>query len=84
MEEFRVTRISEVDIRTGHCVIAVEGIAEQLIGRITDPALGFPANLYTSALNDHAGFITQAKAVRKNGEIKRLYISNAHALSGRR
>ena len=76
MEEFRVTRISEVDIRTGHCVIDVEGIAEQLIGKITDPALEIPENMYTSSLNNHTGFVVQAKAIRKNGEIRRLYISN--------
>ena len=77
MAEFKVTHISEVDIRTGHCVIDVEGINSQLIGKITDPVLETPGNVYTNALNNHTGFLASAKAVRKNGDIKRLYISNS-------
>ena len=77
MAEFKVTQISEVDIRTGHCVIDVEGIESRLTGKITDPVLEIPGNVYTNALNNHTGFMAQAKAVRKNGEIKRLYISNS-------
>ena len=80
MKEYRVTKISEIDIRTGHCVIDVEGIAERLTGKIVDPALGQPGNIYTSALNRHAGFVVDAKAVRQNGVIKRLYISNSKEL----
>ncbi len=77
MAEFKVNRISEIDIRTGHCVVDVEGIGVQLKGKITDPVLETPNNVYTSALNSHAGFKIRAKAVRKDGEIKRLYISDS-------
>ena len=80
METFKVTKISEIDIRSGHCVVDVEGIARQLTGKITDPGLEIPNNMYTKSLNDHTEFMVQAKVVRKNGEIKRLYISNADAL----
>ena len=77
MAEFKINKISEVDIRTGHCIVDIEGIGEQLPGKITDPVLGTPNNVYTRALNRHEGFTVQAKGVRKNGEIKRLYISNS-------
>ncbi len=84
METFRVTRISEVDIRSGHCVIDVEGIEGHLIGKIMDPVLKIPNNMYTSALNNHSEFTVKAKAVRKNGEIKRLYISDTDDFPGGR
>ena len=77
MAEFRVTKISEIDIRTGHCVIDIEGITERSTGKIVDPVLENPGNIYTSSLNEHTGFVVKAKAVRKNGVIKRLYISDS-------
>lgn len=82
METFRGTKISEVDIRSGHCVIDVEGIEGHLIGKIMDPGLKIANNMYTSALNNHAEFTVKAKAVRQNGKIKRLYISDADDLPG--
>lgn len=50
MKEYKVNKISEIDIRTGHCVIDVEGIAEHLTGKIVDPAFEQPDNIYTSSL----------------------------------
>ena len=84
METFRVTKISEIDIRSGHCVIDVEGSEGHLIGKIMDPGLKIANNIYTSALNNHSAFTVKAKVVRKNGEIKRLYISDADGLPGGR
>lgn len=80
MAEYRVTKISEIDLRTGHCVIDVEGVAERLTGKIADPVLEIPGNIYTSALSNHTGFVVDAKAVRKSGVIKSLYISNSREL----
>ena len=77
MKEFRVNQISEVNIRTGHCILDVEGLPAPIPGKITDPAISLPNNAYTRALNTQSGVTVQAKAVRQNGNIRRLYISNA-------
>lgn len=77
MQTYQVTRVRAVNVDTGHCIIDVEGVGERITGKITDPALDVPNNVYTTALNSQGPCVVQAKAVRKEGEIKRLYISNA-------
>jgi hypothetical protein len=76
MAQFRVNQISEIDLRTGHCFLNVEGIGD-VPGKITDPSLGVPDNAYTRALNAHKPVIVQAKAVRRGATIQRLFISNS-------
>lgn len=77
MNLFKVNRISEINLRTGHCVVDLEGVEGPVSGRITDPVLEIPDNVYTRSLNEHTGCTVEAKAVRKGGTLHRLYISNA-------
>jgi hypothetical protein len=76
MADYRVQRIREINLNTGHCIMDVEGVGE-VRGKITDPALENPSNVYTSALDEHSPVIVRAKAVRKNGEVYRLFVSDA-------
>jgi hypothetical protein len=67
-----------VDTGTGSCRVQLtEGPHAVIRGRITDPALRTPHNRYTSALDDKRTIILTAKPIRKDGEITRLYISDA-------
>lgn len=75
MAEFTINRISEINLRTGHCVLETDDGAI-VPGKITDPVLSVADNTYTRALNEHASFKVQAKAVRQGDTIRRLYISN--------
>jgi len=77
MAQFTATRISEINISTGHCILQVEGFPAPVAGRITDPALKSPENVYTSALHHHTGLTIDAKPVRQREQVKRLYISHA-------
>ena len=73
---YKLNRIRELNLNTGHCVVDVEGVGE-LTGRITDPVLETPNNIYTRRMNDQGVIAVEAKAVKKNGEIQKLYISDA-------
>jgi hypothetical protein len=77
MARFAVSRINEINLSTGHCVLDVVGVDGPVTGKITDPALQTPNNVYTRALNEHTGCNVDAKPVRKDGSIHRLYVSNA-------
>lgn len=74
--DYRVNRIKEINLATGHCIVDVAGIGE-VIGTITDPVLQTPDNIYTRSLNHHTGCSVKAKAVRKAGSISKLFISDA-------
>jgi hypothetical protein len=77
VQTYQVSRMREVNVDTGHCIMDIEGVGERIPGKITDPALEVPNNVYTRALNSQQPCFVEAKAVRKTGEIRRLYISNA-------
>jgi hypothetical protein len=77
MAEFLCTRISEINLETGHCILSVDGIDGAISGKISDPALSEPNNIYTQALNNQSKFSFSAKPVKKDGEIIRLYVSDA-------
>jgi hypothetical protein len=77
MQKFLCKRITEVNTVNGHCFLEVEGFDYKLTGKISDPALALPNNIYTQALNDHSSFIISAKPVKKNGEIQKLFVSDA-------
>jgi hypothetical protein len=81
MKQFRILRVSEINLRTGHCILEVDGFPLPVPGTITDPALKQPKNLYTNALHTHTGLMVDAKPVRKGAETKRLYVSNAAPLN---
>ena len=81
MREYRVTRISEINLRTGHCILDIEGGQDAVAGKIQDPLLSSPNNPYTVALNAHTGCTVQAKAVRRGGKIRTLHISDVKILT---
>ncbi len=78
MQSYTCERITEVNVETGHCILQIEGFDAPLIGKISDPAIEHPNNIYTRALNEKASFIILAKVVKRNGVIFKLYISDAH------
>ena len=78
MAKFEVAKISEVNLKTGHCVLNLQGSECPIPGKITDPGLHVPDNAYTRALNQQTGFTVGAKAVKKDGNIVRLYISDVN------
>jgi hypothetical protein len=77
MAQFNVIGFESMNIKTGQCKVIIEGEPFPVTGRITDPVLKTPNNVYTSALNAQTGCVVDAKAVKKEGEMYRLYISNA-------
>lgn len=77
MQNFNCNRITEVDIENGHCKLDIEGLDHMVIGKIDDPIIHTPNNIYTRALNEQKPFTITAKPVKKQGIIHRLYISDA-------
>jgi len=78
MQTFTCISITEVNKVTGHCEMLVDGLEKPIKGKITDPVLMEPGNVYTRALDRNTSFRFSAKPVTKNGEIHRLYISDAN------
>lgn len=83
MQQFICKRIKEVNELNGHCILEIDGFDELIIGKIGDPALESPNNVYTKALNNHSQFTISAKPVLKNGLLHKLFISDARELSMR-
>lgn len=77
MAEYECTLISELNTKTGHCNLEIEGVERIVTGKISDPTLKEPNNIYSQSLNDHTSFVCTAKPVLKDGEIHKLYISDA-------
>lgn len=65
-----------VDKTNGTCKFLPMGGDEELPGKITDPALINPQNPYTHSLDTDQAITIKAKAVLKNGNIVRLFISD--------
>ena len=78
MQNFNCKRITEINTETGHCILTVEGFDKQVRGKINDPVLSTPNVVYTRALNDRTPLQISAKPVKKDGQIYRLFISDAH------
>lgn len=77
MQTFRCEKIQELNISTGHCELKIEGIEGIVKGKISDPALETPHNVYTKALDGQLPFDFQAKPVERKGRIQKLFISDA-------
>lgn len=77
MKEYECDLISELNTKSGHCHLHLVGDSRHIVGKISDPALSVPDNIYSRALNSQTGFKFTAKAVLKDGEIQRLYVSDA-------
>jgi hypothetical protein len=65
-----------VDKTNGNCKFRVAGTDNDIPGKITDPALLNAPNVYTHSLDTQKPITIQAKAVTKDGEIVRLFISD--------
>lgn len=71
-------KIMGVDKTTGACRFEPEGEAKGLRGKITDPSLSAPGNIYTHALDTAVRVEVTAKPIFKaDGEIKTIFISDA-------
>lgn len=77
MQDFNCRRITEVNVETGHCILDVEGFDHPITGKISDPALSMPNNVYTRALNGKTAFLISAKPVKRDGVVHKLFVSNA-------
>ncbi|WP_425641432.1 hypothetical protein ACPUEK_15975 [Marinomonas gallaica] len=80
MQEYRCERISSLDTETGSCKLKIEGIEGVISGKISDPVLFIPHNLYSQALDMHSPLIISAKPLLKDGAICKLYIADAKAV----
>ena len=83
------TAMYEVEIEgvfktNGACRVRLLDGGRVVAGKITDPALDTPGNKYTAALNEGAVLRVTAKPTLKDGELHRLFISDAELLQGRR
>lgn len=68
-----------VDTTNGNCKFRPSDADEPIPGKITDPALLMPQNPYTHSLDTKRPIQIHAKAVTKDGEIVRLFISDGRA-----
>jgi hypothetical protein len=68
-----------VDQTNGICKFLIKGEENWVAGKITDPALQSALNPYTHSLDTQTLATITAKAVMKDGEIKKLYISDGKA-----
>lgn len=73
---YRVNRITELNLDTGHCLMDVAEVGARVVGRITDPLLQQPGNPYSAALHDHSTCVVNAKLVTKDGDPYRLFVSD--------
>jgi hypothetical protein len=73
-------RIEGVFKTNGACKVRLLDDNRIVSGKITDPALGQPHNVYTTALNEGASLHVVAKPVLKNDKIHRLFISHAEII----
>lgn len=82
VEQFRCNRIIELNLSNGHCILDIEGFEARVRGSITDPALQVPHSIYSSAMDSFTPIVIEAKRVEKDGELHRLYVSNARRIQG--
>lgn len=78
--EYRV-KVEGVFKTDGSCRLKLVDTGEIVAGKITDPALAEPGNIYTRALNDDVELLVTAKPTLKDRELKRLFISDGAVAS---
>jgi hypothetical protein len=66
-----------VDTITGACRVELPESGIVARGKITDPALRTPHNVYTMALDNRDAVVLTAKPIMKDGELAKLFISDA-------
>lgn len=72
--------LSELDLKNRSCKFQIHGVEEEdqrLSGEITDPVLLLPHNPYSAAIDNQRWLAVKGKAQFREGEMERLYISNA-------
>lgn len=73
-------RITELDMETGSCKLSLpDDPEERHKGVIIDPAFSVPNNAYALAMAARKEITVRAKAIIKNGELEKLFISDAVA-----
>jgi hypothetical protein len=72
-----IARLWAIDKKANTCKVEIDGQERPYRGKITDPALAVPGNIYTAAFNEDRRVLVTAKPVLRNGEIDTLYISDA-------
>ena len=72
-----MAKLLGVDTTNGLCKVQLGEDGAVFRGKITDPALKLPQNVYTHALDTQQDIELMAKSVIKGGEIVNLYISDA-------
>lgn len=70
-------KLQMIDKLAGTCKVQIDGADGTFKGKITDPALSSPGNIYTHAFDTDEWVIITAKPTLREGEIQRLYISDA-------
>jgi hypothetical protein len=76
-------KIEGVFKTNGACKIRLLDESRIVSGKIMDPALERPGNVYTKALNEGAVIHVTAKPTLKSGKLHKLFISHATILRGR-
>jgi hypothetical protein len=74
-------KIEGVFKTNGACRVRLLSDNRIVPGKITDPALEQPHNVYTTALDAGAALHVTAKPVLKDGQLHRLFISHAETIS---
>lgn len=70
-------RLEGVFKTNGACKVRILDQDKVVSGKITDPAVAAPGNIYTTALNEGAELQVTAKPTLKGGSLHRLFISDA-------
>ena len=70
-------RLEGVFKTNGACKVRLLDQDRVVSGKITDPAVSNPGNIYTTALNEGAVLQVTAKPTLRKGELHRLFISDA-------
>ena len=76
--DYECIKITELNLNNGHCILEISGFENKLTGQISDPVLGQPNNIYSTALNEHKSIIIDAKPIIRDGEVIKLHISDAY------
>ena len=74
---FTINRVFSLSVNSGSCLVEIDGMGGTHPGKITDIALSQPNNPYTRALDNHKPFKVRAKPVYKDGDLHKLFITEA-------
>ena len=75
-------RLVMIDRSTFSCRVEIEDIDQvrKINGKIIDPVIAYPGNMYTKSFSDNERIEIEAKPLLRDSEIISLYISNARIL----